>query len=59
VIAGAEDRVVSERDLYDAARKLRESGKPPREVMDHLVSALGATRNRAYKIAHESEQDSA
>jgi len=54
VIAGAEERVVSERDLNDAAKKLRESGKSPREVMDYLVSALGAPRNAAYKIAHES-----
>ena len=54
VIAGAEERVVSERDLNGAAKKLRESGKSPREVMDYLVSALGAPRNAAYKIAHES-----
>jgi 16S rRNA (cytidine1402-2'-O)-methyltransferase len=59
VIAGAEERAVSERDLNDAAKKLRESGKSPREVMDHLVSALGAPRNTAYKIAHESEHGSA
>ncbi|HEX9607807.1 MAG TPA: 16S rRNA (cytidine(1402)-2'-O)-methyltransferase [Gemmatimonadaceae bacterium] len=59
VIAGAEERAVSEHDLNDAAKKLRESGKSPREVMDHLVSALGAPRNTAYKIAHESEHESA
>jgi len=59
VIAGAEERVVSERDLDDAAKKLRESGKSPREVMDYLVSALGAPRNTAYRIAHESEHESA
>ncbi|HEX9250350.1 MAG TPA: 16S rRNA (cytidine(1402)-2'-O)-methyltransferase [Gemmatimonadaceae bacterium] len=59
VIAGAGERVVSERDLNDAAKKLRESGKSPREVMDYLVSALGAPRNTAYKIAHESEHESA
>lgn len=59
VIAGAEERTISEHDLNDAAKRLRESGKSPREVMDHLVSALGAPRNTAYKIAHESEHDSA
>jgi len=59
VIAGAEERVVSERDLNDAAKKLRESGKSPREVMDYLVSALGAPRNTAYRIAHKSEHESA
>ena len=55
VIAGAEERIVSESDLIEAAKKLRESGKSPRDVMDYLVSALGASRNAAYKIAHESD----
>jgi len=55
VIAGAEARTVSEGDLNDAANKLRAEGKSPRDVMDYLVSALGASRNAAYKIAHESE----
>ncbi len=59
MIAGARERVVSERDLNDAAKKLRQSGKSPREVMDYLVSALGAPRNTAYRIAHESEDESA
>jgi 16S rRNA (cytidine1402-2'-O)-methyltransferase len=55
VIAGAEARTVSESELNDAAKKLRASGKSPRDVMDYLVSALGASRNTAYRIAHESE----
>lgn len=55
VIAGAETPVVSESDLSDEARKLRASGKSPRDVMNHLVSTLGASRNVAYKIAHESD----
>jgi 16S rRNA (cytidine1402-2'-O)-methyltransferase len=55
LIGGAEARTVSETDLSDAANKLRAAGKSPRDVMDHLVSALGASRNVAYKIAHESE----
>ncbi len=55
VIAGAETPVVSESDLSDEARKLRASGKSPRDVMNHLVSNLGASRNVAYKIAHESD----
>jgi len=55
VIAGAEARTVSEGDLNNAANKLRAEGKSPRDVMDYLVSALGASRNAAYKIAHESE----
>lgn len=55
IIAGAEERVVSESDLSDAARKLLALGKSPRDVMDHLVSTLGASRNAAYRIAHESD----
>jgi len=55
VIAGAPPQVVTEDELSDAAAQLRASGKPPRDVMDHLVSALGAPRNLAYKIAHEGD----
>jgi 16S rRNA (cytidine1402-2'-O)-methyltransferase len=55
VIAGAERQVVTEDELSDAANELRASGKAPRDVMDHLVSALGAPRNLAYKIAHQGE----
>ena len=55
VIAGAEKSEVTEDELTDAAKSLRASGKAPREIMDHLVSALGAPRNLAYKIAHEGE----
>lgn len=55
VIAGAEAPAVSEAELNDAAKKLKASGKRPREVMDHLVGALGAPRNLAYRIAHEED----
>ena len=55
VIAGAEKSEVTQGELTDAAKALRASGKAPREIMDHLVSALGAPRNLAYKIAHEDE----
>ena len=54
VISGAEDREVSEEELSSAARDLREAGKQPREVMNHLMTALGAPRNLAYRIAHSS-----
>jgi 16S rRNA (cytidine1402-2'-O)-methyltransferase len=54
VIAGAEEPTISEAELDDAAKKLKASGKRPREVMEHLVTALGAPRNLAYRIAHES-----
>ena len=55
VIAGAEKLVVTEDELDDAASELRAAGKAPRDVMDHLVSALGAPRNVAYRIAHQGE----
>jgi len=53
VVAGATERPVSESELSDEARKLKASGKVPREVMNHLVEAFGAPRNLAYRIAHE------
>lgn len=55
VIAGAEKKRVSEDELSVAARELRARGNAPRDVMDHLVTSLGAPRNLAYKIAHEVE----
>lgn len=55
MIAGAEKPVVTEHELSDAANKLRAAGKAPRDVMDHLVSALGAPRNLAYRIAHQGD----
>jgi 16S rRNA (cytidine1402-2'-O)-methyltransferase len=55
VIGGAEARTVSESDLTDAARRLRAAGKAPRDVMDYLVSSLGASRNAAYRVAHEHD----
>ena len=54
LIAGAEDPETSEEDLSAAAQQLRASGKQPREVMQHLITALGASRNVAYRIAHSS-----
>jgi len=53
VIGGAEKSTVSESELSDAARKLRASGNSPRDVMEQLMSGLGAPRNLAYKLAHE------
>jgi 16S rRNA (cytidine1402-2'-O)-methyltransferase len=55
VIAGAEKSAASESELSDAARKLRAEGNSPRDVMEHLMSGLGAPRNLAYKLAHQSE----
>jgi 16S rRNA (cytidine1402-2'-O)-methyltransferase len=55
VIGGAEKRVITEEELGEAASELRAAGKAPRDVMDHLISALGAPRNVAYRIAHQGE----
>lgn len=55
VIAGAERKPVDETELSETARQLRAEGNAAREVMDYLVSALGAPRNVAYRIAHGSE----
>jgi 16S rRNA (cytidine1402-2'-O)-methyltransferase len=55
VIAGADKPQVTESELSDAAKKLRASGSSPRDVMEHLVASLGAPRNLAYRIAHQSE----
>jgi 16S rRNA (cytidine1402-2'-O)-methyltransferase len=52
LISGAEEREASEEDLNTAAQRLRDLGKQPREVMQHLITALGASRNVAYRIAH-------
>ncbi|HJP61488.1 MAG TPA: 16S rRNA (cytidine(1402)-2'-O)-methyltransferase [Gemmatimonadaceae bacterium] len=52
LISGAEEREASEDELNAAAQRLRASGKQPREVMQHLITTLGASRNVAYRIAH-------
>jgi 16S rRNA (cytidine1402-2'-O)-methyltransferase len=55
MIAAADKRVVTDSELQVAAKKLRAAGKSPRDVMDHLVAELGASRNAAYRIAHGSD----
>jgi 16S rRNA (cytidine1402-2'-O)-methyltransferase len=52
VLAGAEKSSVSSIELGLAATRLQAEGKQPRDVVEHLM-ALGASRNVAYKIAHE------
>ena len=56
VISGAEPTQVAESDLITAARAAREDGLSARDVTDHLIKNLGAPRNLAYRIAHETEQ---
>ena len=55
LVSGGEEHELSEVDLNTAATELRAAGKSSRDVMDHLVSALGAPRNLAYRIAHQHE----
>ncbi|MFN2635761.1 MAG: 16S rRNA (cytidine(1402)-2'-O)-methyltransferase [Gemmatimonadaceae bacterium] len=55
VIGGAPPESVGEDELDVAAKRLRSEGRSSREVMDHLVASMGAPRNLAYKLAHESE----
>lgn len=55
LVAGGEEGRISENDLSAAATELRAKGKSSRDVMEHLVSTLGAPRNLAYKIAHQNE----
>jgi 16S rRNA (cytidine1402-2'-O)-methyltransferase len=52
IISGARKHEISAEELHAAANTLRAAGKEPREVMQHLISELGASRNAAYRIAH-------
>jgi 16S rRNA (cytidine1402-2'-O)-methyltransferase len=54
LVAGGRELELSEGDLTAAAAELRAAGRSARDIMEHLVSALGASRNTAYKIAHQS-----
>ena len=57
VIGGAAPAaLLSEPDLVRAAKAAREEGLSARDVMEHLVSDLGAARNAAYRIAHGVEE---
>ncbi len=56
VIAGAVERELSESDLASAATKARGDGLGPRDVMEHLMQDLGASRNLAYRLAHGGEE---
>jgi 16S rRNA (cytidine1402-2'-O)-methyltransferase len=54
VVAGAEEVSSSEEQLRDRARALRASGASARDVVAALVDEMGAPRNLAYRLAHES-----
>jgi 16S rRNA (cytidine1402-2'-O)-methyltransferase len=54
LISGAPNEELSEEFLSSEAKRLRDAGTSPREIVDWLVSRHGAPRNLAYRLAHES-----
>jgi 16S rRNA (cytidine1402-2'-O)-methyltransferase len=54
VIAGAEPVELTEDDIRARAIALRADGRSPREIVERLMSELGAPRNLAYRVAHET-----
>ena len=54
VVAGREKVAPSEVALRARAQALREAGSSPRDVVATLVREEGASRNVAYRLAHES-----
>ena len=54
VIAGAVEASSSEEQLRERVQALRASGASARDIASSLVEELGAPRNLAYRLAHES-----
>jgi len=54
LISGAPSEDISEEFLSEEAKRLRDAGTSPREIVDWLISRHGAPRNLAYRLAHES-----
>jgi 16S rRNA (cytidine1402-2'-O)-methyltransferase len=54
LIGGAETEELSEEMLAEEARRLRTDGASPRDIVERLISEHGASRNLAYRLAHES-----
>jgi len=54
VIAGAVEASSSEEQLRERVQALRASGASARDIALSLVDELGAPRNLAYRLAHES-----
>ena len=54
VVAGAEEVQSSEEQLRERVKALRASGASARDVATALVDELGAPRNLAYRLAHET-----
>lgn len=53
LIGGAEEKPLDEKTLRDIARGLQSSGASPRDIQDRLIHEHGASRNVAYRLAHE------
>lgn len=53
VVDGGQAPVTDPGAMRDAARGMRESGASAREVTQRLVNEFGASRNVAYRLAHE------
>ena len=53
VDGAAEQAAASDAELRARAVELRAGGRSPREIMTALTSELGASRNAAYRLAHE------
>lgn len=55
VLAGAAELSPTVESLETRVAALRASGRTPREIVSELVSLHGASRNLAYKLAHDRE----
>ena len=53
VISGGSLPRVDEDSLRQASRRMREEGLTPRQQVERLTGEYGATRNLAYRLAHE------
>ena len=53
LIGGGSERQPDESSLRDIARELHTSGASAREIQDRLTNEHGASRNVAYRLAHE------
>jgi 16S rRNA (cytidine1402-2'-O)-methyltransferase len=53
VVEGAPIAAPSPDALEEKAREMREQGSNAREIVQRLVNEFGASRNVAYRLAHE------
>lgn len=54
VLAGRPTPEASDETLRAEADAMRQLGVPPREITDRLMRDFGASRNAAYRLAHET-----